>query len=89
MDLKILSPQKELFSGKIQLVKVPGADGEFEIMNNHAPIVSSLSEGEIKVIDETGKPVFFAVTGGLIEVSENVATILAVTSGNESKKDDK
>lgn len=87
MDLKILTPQKELFSGKIRLVKVPGADGAFEVMNLHAPIVSSLIDGEIKVIDDAGKTFLFDIGGGMIEVSENVATILAVSSSrNEENK---
>lgn len=86
MELKILTPQKELFSGKIRLVKVPGADGAFEVMDRHAPIVSSLIDGEIKVIDEAGKTSLYEIGGGMIEVSENVATILAVTSSSNEKK---
>ena len=50
MTLEIITPEKKLFSGEVNSVKFPGTNGEFEILNNHAPIISTLSNGEIRVI---------------------------------------
>ena len=55
MQLEIISPNNQLYSGDVNSVKVPGMDGEFEILNNHAPIISSLSSGSIRVIDANDK----------------------------------
>ena len=76
MILDIITPDKKLFSGEITLVKVPGTDGSFEMMNNHAPIVSSLEEGEIKVIPVDGDEIFINISGGLVELNNNKVSIL-------------
>ena len=76
MILDIITPDKKLFSGEITLVKVPGTNGSFEMMNNHAPIVSSLADGEIKVIPVSGEEIFFNITGGLVELNNNKVSIL-------------
>ena len=76
MILDIITPDKNLFSGEITLVKVPGTNGSFEMMNNHAPIVSSLADGEIKVIPVSGEEIFFNITGGLVELNNNKVSIL-------------
>jgi len=49
MQLDIISPEASLFSGKVTSVTVPGADGEFQMLNNHAPIVSVLTRGKVKI----------------------------------------
>jgi F-type H+-transporting ATPase subunit epsilon len=49
MILEIITPEKQLFSGEVTSVNFPGTNGEFEILNNHAPIISTLSKGEIRV----------------------------------------
>lgn len=76
MILEIITPDKNLFSGEINLVKVPGTNGSFEMMNNHAPIVSSLANGEIKVIPVSGEEIFFNITGGIVELNNNKVSIL-------------
>jgi F-type H+-transporting ATPase subunit epsilon len=80
VKLEIITPEKRLFEGKVKLVQVPGAKGSFEILNNHAPIISTLTSGKIKVILETDKQEFFEITSGMVEVKSNIITILAVTS---------
>ncbi len=80
MKLEIITPEKRLFEGKVKLVQVPGAKGSFEILNNHASIISTLTSGTIKVILETDKQEFFEIISGMVEVKSNLITILAVTS---------
>ncbi len=79
MDLSIVTPEKELFNGEVSLVQLPGVDGSFEIMNNHAPIISALSQGQIKVIDNDKKEQLFDIMGGVIECSQNTVIILVET----------
>ena len=77
MLLEIITPDKKVYSGNINLVKVPGTNGSFEILNNHAPIISTLDQGEVKVVDENNTELFFNITGGVIEVKDNHVIILA------------
>jgi F-type H+-transporting ATPase subunit epsilon len=55
MILEIITPEKSLFTGEVTSVKFPGMNGEFEILNNHAPIISTLGKGEIRVINNEKK----------------------------------
>lgn len=77
MHLEIVSPEKKVYEGEVKLVKVPGSKGSFEILMNHAPIISTLDKGEVKVVDTTGKETFFSIEGGIIEVSHNKISLLA------------
>ena len=79
MKLEIITPEKRLFEGKVKLVQVPGAKGSFEILKNHAPIISTLSGGTIKVITETDQQELIDIVSGIIEVKANIISILAVT----------
>jgi len=81
MYLEIITPDKKVFSGKISLVKVPGTKGSFEVMNYHAPIISTLDKGIIKVVDR-GAESFFEITGGVVEVKDNNIIILAESINN-------
>lgn len=76
MDLVILTPEKQLFSGKVKSVKVPGTSGQFEVRNNHAPIVSSLSEGTVKITTESDETELLSIDRGFIEVIDNQVAIL-------------
>jgi F-type H+-transporting ATPase subunit epsilon len=76
MDLQIITPDKELFSGEVDSVVVPGSDGLIGILNNHAPLVSSLKSGDVKV-SSGGQDQFFAVNGGVVEVLKNKVIVLA------------
>jgi F-type H+-transporting ATPase subunit epsilon len=79
VKLEIITPEKRLFDGKVKLVKVPGASGSFEILKNHAPIISTLTEGTIKVITETNQQEFIDIVSGIVEVKANTISILAIT----------
>ena len=76
IHLEIISPEKQLFVGEITLIKLPGTLGSFEIMENHAPIISTLNKGKIKVIDKNGTITYFDINGGLVEASNNQINVL-------------
>lgn len=76
MQLDILTPDKVLFSGEVTGVKLPGAKGSFEILNNHAPIVSKLNAGSIRVRSKEGHQTF-EIKGGVVELINNKITVLA------------
>ena len=77
MNIEIITPDKTLFEGTATLVQLPGIDGSFEILNNHAPLISVLGKGKIKIENEDKKPEYFEVNGGVIEVLKNKILILA------------
>jgi F-type H+-transporting ATPase subunit epsilon len=77
MLVEIITPDKKLYSGEAKLVKLPGEKGEFEILVNHAAIISSLKKGLIKVIDLNDKKLFFDITGGVVECRSNNIIVLA------------
>ena len=68
LRLRIVSPEKIIFTGEVDSVLVPGELGEFEILNNHAPIISTLSEG--RVVYKIGEE-----SGGFVEVQKNEVSI--------------
>ena len=76
MNITVLSPDKELFNGEITGVKVPGIGGQFEILNNHAAIVSSLGEGTIKITKAGGEIMTFTIDKGFVEVLHNEVSLL-------------
>ena len=77
MFLDIVTPEKKVFSGEVQLVSVPGKDGYFEVMHNHAATISTLKNGSLKIIEKSGLQQHFQVEGGVIEVKGNKIIILA------------
>lgn len=77
MLLEIITPVKRIYSGEVQLVQIPGTKGSFEILKNHAPIISTLEKGKIKVVEESGTILFFDILGGVIENKDNKIIVLA------------
>jgi F-type H+-transporting ATPase subunit epsilon len=80
VKLEIITPERKLFDGSVRLVQVPGSLGSFEVLKNHAPIISTLVSGTIKVITETGGQQLIDIASGIIEVKGNTIIILAVTA---------
>lgn len=76
MELIVLTPEKEIFKGEINSVKVPGTTGQFEILKHHAPIVSSLVTGPVRIISSNGNKTVFNITKGFIEVLGNEVSLL-------------
>jgi len=87
MQLEILTPQKSVFSGEAKMIKVPGSKGSFEIMTNHAPIISTLTDGELKVVTESGESLLYRTTAGVVEVKKNHVVILLETIVEEKNAD--
>jgi len=77
MFLEIITPEKKLFSGEAKLVQVPGTKGNFEILTKHAPIISTLGKGQIKVIDAADKTTFIDIVSGVIESQDDKIIVLA------------
>ena len=76
MLLEILTPGQNVFKGEVKLVKVPGSGGSFEIMKNHAAIISSLTDGELKVITESGETLRYTTKDGVVEANNNHIVVL-------------
>jgi F-type H+-transporting ATPase subunit epsilon len=77
MNLEILTPEKKLFSSDVYGVQLPGIGGKFEILEKHAPMVSALGSGEVKVLIDKSQTQRFTITGGFAEVLNNKITVLA------------
>lgn len=86
MYLEIVSPEATLFAGEVTSVTAPGVDGEFQLLNNHAPIVSLLQEGKVKI---EGNIALSEANEKRFSKDSNGKTILAVTSGTLEMKDNK
>ncbi|MBK6641518.1 MAG: ATP synthase F1 subunit epsilon [Bacteroidia bacterium] len=76
MFLEIITPDKKVFAGEVTSVMVPGAKGQFQVLKNHAPIISTLINGKVKVKTASGTQ-NFDVKGGVIEVLKNKVIVLA------------
>lgn len=77
MQVELLTPEKKVFSGDVYGVQLPGVNGSFEVLDKHAPLVSALTKGNVKIIlDKSGKSSLFQISGGFIEVYENKVTVL-------------
>ena len=77
MKLEIITPEQTLFTGEVSLVQLPGIDGAFEILNNHAPLISVLAAGKVKIEDSHKQTQFFEIRGGVVEVLHNKVLVLA------------
>jgi len=77
MIIEIITPDRTIFSGTASLVQLPGIDGLFEILNNHAPLISVLKQGKVKIKNDKDQIEFFEIKGGVVEVLKNKILILA------------
>ncbi len=77
MKLDILTPDKKIYSGEVSLVQLPGVDGLFEILNNHAPMIAVLGKGRVKIESGTSNTEFVNIDGGMLEVKDNHILVLA------------
>ncbi len=77
MHLEIITPEKKIYTGEVDLINLPGSDGSFGILKDHAALVSTLKEGEIKIVETDNSERFFPIKGGVIEVNNNNIIVLA------------
>ena len=77
MNLEIRTPDKRIFEGKVKSVKVPGRKGAFMVLENHAPIISTLSKGYVEYEATNTGMQSVSIGGGVIEVQHNKIIILA------------
>ena len=76
MNIIVLTPEREIYKGDIKGVKVPGVNGQFEILKGHAPIVSSLHAGNVRITDSTGGTKTFSIQKGFVEVLYDEVSLL-------------
>ena len=77
MNLEIVTPDSKVYEGEITSIALPGIDGSFQILNNHAPIVSALGTGKMTVIDTESKTQEYNISGGVVEMNNNKVIVLA------------
>ncbi len=85
--LEIITPKKVVFSGDVTSFSAPGVLGGFQVLKSHAPLLSSLSIGEVKVVDAAGNESRYATSGGFVEVHENKVILLAETAERSDEID--
>jgi F-type H+-transporting ATPase subunit epsilon len=76
LNLEILTPERKLFSDEVIGVQLPGVTGSFEVLDKHAPLVSALKSGRIKVLNDKTHTTFFEIRSGFVEVINNHVTVL-------------
>jgi F-type H+-transporting ATPase subunit epsilon len=76
MTLEILSPEKKIFSGEVYGVQLPGISGSFEVLDKHAPMVSALKSGKLKVLTDKTATTSYTIQGGFVEILNNKAIVL-------------
>lgn len=79
IDVEIISPEKKVYSGKVKSVTIPGTKGNFQVLYNHAPLISTLEIGIIKLGLSDDSTLIFTTSGGSAEVLDNKVLILSDT----------
>ncbi|MBK9283477.1 MAG: ATP synthase F1 subunit epsilon [Sphingobacteriaceae bacterium] len=77
MKLEIITPEKKLFEGSVKSAVFPGSEGSFGVMNNHAPLIATLKNGKVTLIEEDNNELVFEVKGGVVEVGKNGVIVIA------------
>jgi F-type H+-transporting ATPase subunit epsilon len=76
MILEILTPERKIFSGDVYGVQLPGISGLFEVLDKHAPMVSALKGGKLKILTDKSTAVIYNIQSGFAEILNNKATVL-------------
>jgi F-type H+-transporting ATPase subunit epsilon len=76
MTLEVLTPEKKIFSGDVYGVQLPGISGLFEVLANHAPIVSALKAGNLKILTDKASTKSYSIKSGFAEVINNKVSVL-------------
>jgi F-type H+-transporting ATPase subunit epsilon len=76
MKLEILTPEKKIYSADVYGVQLPGINGLFEVLDKHAPLVSALKSGTLKILTDKTNTISYTIQSGFVEVLNNNATVL-------------
>jgi len=87
LKLEIITMDRVVYRGDVVSVSAPGSLGEFQVLFNHAPLVSRLEIGRIKIVDQQNMETRFSVSGGIFEVRDNKIIILADAIENQDEID--
>lgn len=77
MKIEIVTPDRKIYEGEIKSIRVPGKKGSFQVLKDHAPIISTLETGSVIIIDQANIQTVFEINGGVIEVKANKIILLA------------
>lgn len=77
MKIEIITPDQKVYEGDIRSVRVPGKKGSFQVLKDHAPIVSTLENGPVILVEQSGNEIRYEINGGVIEVKANKIILLA------------
>jgi len=77
MKIEIITPERKVFEGEIKSVRVPGKKGSFQVLKDHAPIISTLDAGTVIIVDQADVVKEFKINGGVVEVRSNRIILLA------------
>jgi F-type H+-transporting ATPase subunit epsilon len=86
-EFEIVTPRKIVFSGRVESMSAPGVVGGFQVLYNHAPLLSGLKVGEVKIVDAKGSETLYATGGGFVEVRNNKVVMLAETAERSDEID--
>jgi F-type H+-transporting ATPase subunit epsilon len=76
MQLEILSPEHKVYSGNVYGIQLPGIEGSFEILENHAPMIATLGNGKMRIIKDKNTSELYEISGGFVEVLNNKASVI-------------
>ncbi|MGN6476994.1 MAG: ATP synthase F1 subunit epsilon [Flavipsychrobacter sp.] len=76
MHLDILTPEHKVYNGNVYGIQLPGIEGSFEILENHAPMIATLGKGKMKIIKDKNTAEMYEISGGFVEVLDNKASVL-------------
>ncbi|HQE12817.1 MAG TPA: ATP synthase F1 subunit epsilon [Flavipsychrobacter sp.] len=78
MQLDILTPEHKVYSGTVYGVLLPGVEGSFELLDNHAPIIAALGKGKLKIVKDKSynNSDVYEISGGFVEMLNNKASVL-------------
>jgi len=85
--LEIVTPRKVVYNGSVVSFTAPGTVGSFQVLHNHAPLLSSIGIGQIKIVDDRGQALRYATSGGFVEVRENHVVTIAETAERSDEID--
>lgn len=84
MYIEVVTPDEKIYEGEVESATFPGSDGSFQVLNNHAPMISTLGKGDmrlVKIVEKKTEESHYLVEGGVVEVLNNKVTVLAEKIG--------